>query len=84
MSGADRFVRLFRSSGRAGFHLDGAHPSRRLRERYTIGWLSLATLLLSCGVFPGAIMRLAQVAHLSYPAAVLFVSLGAIYCFRSL
>lgn len=58
--------------------------SRRLRERYAIGWLSLATLLLLCGVFPDAIMRLAQAAHLSYPAAVLFVSLGAIYCFSFL
>ncbi len=58
--------------------------SRRLRERYAIGWLAVATLLLLCGVFPGVIMRLAQLAHLSYPAAVLFVALTAIYCFSFL
>jgi hypothetical protein len=54
---------------------------RRLRERYALGWLALATMLLLCGVFPDVIKRLAEVAHLSYPAAVLFVALGAIYCF---
>jgi hypothetical protein len=58
--------------------------SRRLRERYAIGWLILATALLLCGVFPGGIMRLAEAAHLSYSSAVLFVALTAIYCFSFL
>lgn len=55
--------------------------SRQLRERYAIGWLLLATLLLICGVFPGIIMRFAEAANLAYPSAVLFISLGAIYSF---
>ncbi len=55
--------------------------SRSLRERYAIGWLVLAVLLLACGVFPASIMRLADFARLSYPAAVLFISLGTIYFF---
>ena len=55
--------------------------SRDLRERYAIGWLTLAALLLICGLFPGLIMHGAKYAHLSYASAVLFVSLTAIYCF---
>lgn len=55
--------------------------SRDLRERYAIGWLSLAATLLVCGLFPDFIMRCAKYAHLSYSSAVLFVSLTAIYCF---
>lgn len=58
--------------------------SRRLRERYAIGWLVVATALLLCGMFPGAIMRLAETAHLSYASAVLFVALTAVYCFSFL
>jgi hypothetical protein len=54
---------------------------RMLRERHAIAWMLLAGLLLVCGIFPGIIMRFAEAARLSYPAAVLFVSLGAIYCF---
>ncbi|HTN77886.1 MAG TPA: DUF2304 domain-containing protein [Pirellulaceae bacterium] len=55
--------------------------SRDLRERYAIGWLSVAVLLLLCGLFPDVIMHWAEAAHLSYSSAVLFVSLAAIYCF---
>ena len=55
--------------------------SRRLRERYAIGWLLVATLLLVCGIFPDIIMRGANVAHLSYPSAVLFIALAAMYFF---
>jgi hypothetical protein len=55
--------------------------SRDLRERYAIGWLAVATLLLMCGLFPSTIMSWATYAHLSYSSAVLFVSLTAIYCF---
>lgn len=55
--------------------------SRDMRERYAIGWLFLAVSLLVCGIFPRAIMRLAEAVHLSYAAAVLFVALAAIYCF---
>jgi len=55
--------------------------SRRLRERYAIGWMILATLLLICGIFPGIIMRLAEASRLAYPSAVLFISLAAIYSF---
>lgn len=55
--------------------------SRQLRERYAIGWLLVATLLLLCGFFPALIMVGAEAAHLSYPSAVLFVALAAMYFF---
>jgi hypothetical protein len=52
---------------------------RELRERYAIGWLAVATLLLLTGLFPDVLKSLADRAHLSYPALVLFVALGLIY-----
>jgi Uncharacterized conserved protein (DUF2304) len=52
---------------------------RELRERYAIGWLAVATLLLLTGIFPDALKYAADQAHLSYPALVLFVALGFIY-----
>jgi len=52
---------------------------RELRERYAIGWLLVATLLLLTGIFPDALKSIADRAHLSYPALVLFVALGLIY-----
>jgi len=52
---------------------------RELRERYAIGWLLVATLLLLTGLFPDALKSIADRAHLSYPALVLFVALGLIY-----
>ena len=52
---------------------------RELRERSAIGWLLVATLLLLTGLFPDALKALADRAHLSYPALVLFVALGLIY-----
>lgn len=55
--------------------------SRDLREKYAVLWLLVAFLLLLCGLFPGLIMTLAQHAHLSYPAAVLFIALTLIYVF---
>jgi hypothetical protein len=41
----------------------------------------LATILLLCGIFPELIMRFADAARLSYPSAVLFIALGAMYLF---
>ena len=55
--------------------------SRDLREKYAIMWVTVAFLLLLCGLFPQSIMRLADASRLSYPAMVLFVSLAAIYAF---
>jgi hypothetical protein len=55
--------------------------SRDLREKYAVVWILVAFLLLLCGLFPGAIMSVASASHLSYPAAVLFVALAAIYCY---
>jgi hypothetical protein len=52
---------------------------RELRERYAIGWLAVATLLLLTGLFPDALKYVARQAHLSDPALVLFVALGVIY-----
>jgi hypothetical protein len=54
---------------------------RELRERYAVMWMLVATLALVCGLFPHMIMSFADASHLSYPAAVLFVSLGAVYLF---
>lgn len=54
---------------------------RDLREKYAVGWLVVAFVLLLIGFFPSAIMAMADAAHLSYPAAVLFVALAAIYLF---
>ena len=55
--------------------------SRDLREKYAVGWTALAALVLVIGLFPESIMWLANMAHLSYPAAVLFIALGLIYVF---
>jgi hypothetical protein len=52
---------------------------RELRERYAIGWLVVATLLLLTGLFPDVLKGIAERAHLSYPALVLFAALGLIY-----
>jgi hypothetical protein len=41
----------------------------------------VASLLLLCGLFPQIIMSWAESAHLSYPAAVLFIALALIYPF---
>lgn len=54
---------------------------RELSERYALGWLVAATLVLLCGLFPGALEWAAGAARLSYPAAVLFVALTAGYLF---
>ena len=52
---------------------------RELRERYAVAWLAVATLLLLTGLFPDVLKKIADWAHLSYPALVLFVALGLIY-----
>lgn len=54
---------------------------RELREKYAAAWVALATLLLLIGLFPGPIKWFAEWAHLSYPTAVLFVSLPLTYLF---
>ena len=55
--------------------------SRNLREKYAVGWLLVASVLLIVGLFPRSIMMLADASRLSYPAAVLFVALAMIYAF---
>jgi hypothetical protein len=55
--------------------------NRDLREKYAVGWMTVAFLLLLSGLFPGLIMTFADASRLSYPAAVLFVALAAIYVF---
>ncbi len=55
--------------------------SRDLREKYAVAWLGVAVLLLLCGLFPKAIMAIADASRLSYPAAVLFFALSLIYVF---
>jgi hypothetical protein len=55
--------------------------SRELREKYAVGWIGAALVVLLCGIFPKGIMFVAERAHLAYPTAVLFISLAAIYIF---
>ncbi len=55
--------------------------SRELREKYAVGWVALASLLLVIGIFPDLLMVFAERVHLSYPAAVLFMALTVIYLF---
>lgn len=55
--------------------------SRDLREKYAVGWIFVALVLLLTGLFPQAIMTVADASRLSYPAAVLFIALAAIYGF---
>ena len=74
--------RLMLLGGLAAFALTVSWVRRRsLREKYAVTWLGVATLLLLCGLFPEGIERLAEGARLSYPAAVLFVALAAVYLF---
>jgi hypothetical protein len=54
---------------------------RELREKYAVVWIAVAFTLLLIGLFPAMVMYFADNAHLSYPAAVLFVALAAIYLF---
>lgn len=53
--------------------------TRELREKYALAWLAVATVLLAVGLFPGLLRAIAESAHLSQPAAVLFVALAVIY-----
>ncbi len=55
--------------------------NRQLSEKYALAWVSVATLLLLCGIFPRTVEGAAEAAHLSYPAAILLISLGIIYVF---
>jgi hypothetical protein len=54
---------------------------RQLREKYAVGWMGLASILLIVGLVPELITESASVARLSYPAAVLFVALTVMYLF---
>lgn len=55
--------------------------SRDLREKYAVYWMVVAFMLFLAGLFPRAIMMIADASRLSYPAAVLFISLAVIYGF---
>lgn len=55
--------------------------NRELREKYAVGWIVAAVLLLVCGMFPEVLKTAARTVRLSYPAAVLFIALTAIYLF---
>ena len=54
---------------------------RQLREKYAVGWIALAFMLLLIGLFPSVLKTLAEASRLSYPAAVLFLALTLIYLF---
>lgn len=54
---------------------------RKLREKYAVGWLGVASLILAVGLFPNLLMRFAEASHLAYSSAALFWALGFIYVF---
>src|SRR2546421_12438520 len=52
---------------------------RRLLERYALGWLAAAIVLLGLAIWRGALARLADLVGISYPPnALFFVAFGAI------
>lgn len=55
--------------------------NRDLREKYAVAWILVGLFLFLCGLFPQGIMLLADRVRLSYPAAVLFLALAAVYLF---
>ena len=82
MNTAMNAERLMQVAGLAQFLLT-VHwvRNRELRERYAIGWIIVASLLLLCGFFPQLIIQFADAWRLAYPTAVLFISLACIYAF---
>ena len=82
MNTAMNAERLMQVAGLAQFLLT-IHwvRNRELRERYAIGWIIVASLLLLCGFFPQLIIKFADAWRLAYPTAVLFISLACIYAF---
>jgi len=52
---------------------------RELRERYALGWLSVALLLLTIGVCPGILKGMAEYSRLSFTAAAFFLALTTTY-----
>lgn len=54
---------------------------RELREKYAVGWIALAFLLLLIGLFPSLLKSIAEASRLSYPSAVLFLALTLIYLY---
>jgi hypothetical protein len=52
---------------------------RRLLERYALGWLAAAIMLLALGIWRGALQELASLVGISYPPnALFFLAFGAI------
>ncbi len=54
---------------------------REMREKYALAWMGVATVALITGIFPGIVMRLAPLLHLSYPSLVLLICLVMGYFF---
>ena len=54
---------------------------RRMREKYALTWIGIATLLLLNGMFPEVLLGIAEASNLSYPAAMLGVALVVFYVF---
>jgi hypothetical protein len=54
---------------------------RELREKYAVIWIGVAVILLFLGLFPWLLTSFAEHVNLSYPSAVLFIALTAIYLF---
>lgn len=54
---------------------------RDLREKYAMGWLGVACLMLFAGVFPELLLWLAYHARVSFPTLVLGLSLALLVPF---
>ena len=54
---------------------------RRMREKYALTWIGIATLLLLNGIFPEVLQGIADASNLSYPAAFLGVAFIVFYVF---
>jgi hypothetical protein len=55
--------------------------NRDMREKYAVAWIGLAVVLLLIGFFSKEFEQIARACRLSYPSAVLFIALTAIYLF---
>ena len=74
--------RLMFLGGLAAFLLTLHQVRKRdLREKYAVAWILVGLLLFVCGLFPNLLKSAAEAVRLSYPAAVLFIALAAIYVF---
>ena len=52
-----------------------------LREKYAMGWLAMAGLVLFFGIFPGVLRQLALLSRVAFPTMVLAITLAILFPF---